>query len=183
MSPIGCRPRGAGWGGIGLNSGPAVVGNVGTERRYNYTAVGETVNVAARLEGVPGLYGCGIVIGPTTATATATEFLLRELDVIQVKGREAPLTVWEPLAPRAEATAEQHDRVRRYAEALELYRARRFADAGALWERLARDEASADGRDAAAPVNPPARMAERARGFVAHPPPEPWDGVWVLTGK
>jgi class 3 adenylate cyclase/CHASE2 domain-containing sensor protein len=169
---------------IGLNSGPAVVGNVGTERRYNYTAVGETVNVAARLEGVPGLYGCALVLGPTTADAAAAEYLLGELDVIQVKGREAPLTVWEPIAPLAGSSAEQRDRVRRYAEGLALYRARRFADAAALWETLAKDEAAAGGRGGAEPVvNPAARMAERARDFVAEPPPASWAGVWVLTGK
>ncbi len=168
---------------IGLNSGPAVVGNVGTERRYNYTAVGETVNVAARLEGVPGLYGCAIMVGPATAISAAADVLLRELDVIQVKGREAPLTVWEPIGPLAGATAEQHDRARRYAEALALYRTRRFADAASLWEALAKDEAASGRAGADTPVNPPARMAERARGFMAQPPPASWTGVWVLTGK
>src|SRR5262249_27240955 len=59
---------------IGMNSGPAVVGNVGTEHRYNYTAVGETVNVASRLESVPGIYGCQIVIGPRTAELVRDEF-------------------------------------------------------------------------------------------------------------
>ena len=65
---------------IGLNSGPAVVGNVGTVRRYNYTAVGETVNVASRLESVPTLFGCQVVIGPLTAELARDEFLMRELD-------------------------------------------------------------------------------------------------------
>jgi hypothetical protein len=168
---------------IGLNSGPAVVGNVGTAQRYNYTAVGETVNVASRLESVPGLYGCALVVGPTTAESAAAEFLLRELDVIQVKGREAPLTIWEPIVRVVDASAEQHERVRRYAAALALYRARRFADAAGLWEALARDEAGDDHDATDAPVNPPARMAERARAFIAQPPPASWTGVWVLTGK
>ena len=51
---------------IGLHSGPAIVGNVGSERRYNYTAVGETVNIASRLEGLPGIYGCPLLVGDTT---------------------------------------------------------------------------------------------------------------------
>src|SRR5260370_32240358 len=71
---------------IGINTGPAVVGNVGAPKRYNYTAVGETVNIAARLESVPEDYGCRIVVGPATAAAIADRFLLCELGWLQGKG-------------------------------------------------------------------------------------------------
>jgi adenylate cyclase len=159
---------------IGLNSGPAVVGNVGTVRRYNYTAIGETVNVAARLESVPTLYGCQVVIGPGTADLVKDEFLLRELDWIKVKGGLAPIAVFEPVVERTKATPEQIDRVHRFADALGHYRAMRFVDASVIWEALAHEEP---------PEGPPAKMAERAREFAAHPPPDPWDGVRVLTNK
>ena len=171
---------------IGLNSGPAVVGNVGTVRRYNYTAVGETVNVASRLESVPSLYGCQVVIGPRTAELVKDEFLLRELDRIWVKGGQAPITVFEPLVERAKATSAQVDRTRRFADALAEYRALRFVDACAMWEALAREEHDAWGAPSgtgAPQPGPAAKMAERAREFAAHPPPDPWDGVWVLTSK
>ena len=171
---------------IGLNSGPAVVGNVGTARRYNYTVVGETVNVASRLESVPGLYGCQVVIGPRTAELVQDEFLLRELDWIKVKGGLAPIAVFEPIAERATATPEQADRARRFADALVQYRAMRFVDAFAIWDALARDEHDASGALSGKdepPQDPAAKMAERAREFAAHPPPDPWDGVWVLTSK
>jgi len=171
---------------IGLNSGPAVVGNVGTARRYNYTAVGETVNVASRLESVPTLFGCHVVIGPLTAELAKDEFLLRELDWILVKGAQAPFAVFEPLVERAKATPEEVDRVRRFADALAHYRARRFVDAYTIWDALAREERDASGAQGGKnepPQGPPAKMAERAREFAAHPPPHPWDGVWVLTSK
>jgi len=145
---------------IGLYSGPAVVGNVGSERRYNYTAVGETVNVASRLESIPGLYGCAIVLGGTTAELVRGRMPLRELDWIAVKGRAEPLAIFEP--GREEPA---------YAEALAHYRARRFAEAEAIWSRLAEADP------------PSAAMATRARIFRLDPPPDQWAGVWTLATK
>jgi class 3 adenylate cyclase len=145
---------------IGLYSGRAVVGNVGSERRYNYTAVGETVNVASRLESLPGLYGCAIVLGGTTASALDGRLALRELDWVAVKGRSEPLAIFEP--GRDEP---------RYAEALAHYRAGRFVEAEAIWS------------DLAATDPPSAVMASRAALFRAAPPPEEWAGVWTLATK
>jgi adenylate cyclase len=171
---------------IGLNSGPAVVGNVGTDKRYNYTAVGEMVNIAARLESVPVLYACQIVIGPRTAELAGAEFLLRELDAIQVKGRDAPLVVFEPLAEQAQATLDQRARAQRFAEALAHYRAMRFTEAAAIWEALAHVEsalATVHDGTGEPPANPPSRMAERAWMLAIQPSMRPWDGVWVMTSK
>lgn len=165
---------------MGLNSGPAVVGNVGTERRYNYTAVGETVNVAARLEKVPDAYACQIVVGPRTAELVRDEFLVRELDFVRVKGLDAALAVFEPLVARSRATPQQLERVRRGAEALAHYRAGRFTDASAIWDALARAEWGA--QQGAPPPNSASRMAERARALAAKPPSRPWDGAWPVTG-
>jgi class 3 adenylate cyclase len=163
---------------IGVNSGPAVVGNVGTEKRYNYTAVGETVNVASRLESVPGIYSCDVVVGPRTAEQARTDFFWVELDTIRVKGRDAPLALFEPLGPIDAATPAQREHARQFAEALADYRAMRFAEAAAAWDALA-----ADAREWSAAANPASVMAARARAFALKPPPEPWDGVWVLTSK
>jgi adenylate cyclase len=171
---------------IGLNSGLAVVGNVGTEKRYNYTAVGETVNIAARLESVPSLYGCYIVVGPRTAELATAEFLWRELDTIQVKGREAPLAVFEPLAEEAKVNPDQRHRAKRYAEALAYYRAGQFAEAAEIWDVLASEESDTLNNQHKAgepPSNPPLRMAERARCLKENPPAPPWDGIWVLSSK
>jgi adenylate cyclase/guanylate cyclase len=170
---------------VGLNSGPAIVGNVGTDKRYSYTAAGDTVNVASRLEGVSEFYGCEIVVGPRTAELARAEFLMRELGAIQVKGRDAPLTVFEPVAQHGNASPHQVAHVQRYAEALAHFRAMRFADAYAIWNALARDERelTRSERGGRQPSSPAQKMAERAQALAAHPPAQPWDGVWVLTSK
>lgn len=149
---------------IGVNTGPAVVGNVGSDKRYNYTAVGEAVNIAARLEGLPGVYGCRVIIGPETAARVAARYRLREIDAVAVKGKIEPLRVYEPAVDAPPHFAP-------YAQALEHYRNREFGAAAALWEALA----DRDG--------PSATMAARARNYAQNPPSEDWDGVFVMTGK
>jgi adenylate cyclase/guanylate cyclase len=159
---------------IGINSGDVVVGNVGTRHRYNYTAVGETVNVASRLESVPGLYGCRIVVGERTAELAREAILFRELDRVRVKGRDLPLSVFEPIARRASATAADQARVRAYADALTLYRGLGFDEAVQAWTALADVEGKA---------TPPDRMAERARALALNPPEAGWHGVREVTSK
>jgi len=156
---------------IGLHSGEAIVGNVGSSRRYNYTAVGETVNIASRLESLPGIYECTLLVGPSTAEAVADEVLCREIDWVAVKGRAEALAIHQPLALASAASEVERRAAARYAEALAHYRGRRFAEASAIWEALG----AADG---------PARvMAARTREYLETPPPDDWDGVFVMAGK
>ena len=156
---------------IGIHSGQAIVGNVGSARRYNYTAVGETVNIAARLEGLPGVYGCSLMVGPTTGEAVRDDVLLREIDAVAVKGRTEPLTIFEPIADLAAATTAQREMAANFAEALGHYRARNFQHAADLWLALG-------------PNDGPAQiMAERSKAYISAPPANDWDGVFVMTGK
>ena len=168
---------------IGINSGSAIVGLVGTPHRYNYTAVGEIVNLAARLESIPGLYACRVALGEETARLVADDVLLRELDRVLVKGAAAPIRVYEPIAELSAATTEQQLAAKRYAEALALYRAMRFEEAAKIWDQLATPEPPNPLAHAGHPVNPPGVMAQRARELAASPPPADWDGVTVLTSK
>jgi adenylate cyclase len=161
---------------IGLNSGDAVVGNVGTARRYNYTAVGETVNIASRLESLPGEYRCAVVLSGATAALIRPVFLLCELDAVRVKGRREPVTVHELLGEVAEADAAALAYVAGYAEALDAYRKGRFEEAERQWRALRHPFAPPDA------ASPATVMAERAAGFREQPPTE-WDGVWTRTTK
>ena len=160
---------------VGINTGPAVVGNIGSKNRYSYTAMGEDVNLAARLEGVPPLYGCLIVIGEHTATVARQEFLLRELDWILAKGAAKGMAIYQPVAPLDRATDTQRELVARFAEGLAHYRAQRFAEACSIWDELVAKQEPAP--------SPSSIMADRARHFIASPPPAAWDGVFVLTSK
>jgi adenylate cyclase/guanylate cyclase len=153
---------------IGVNSGPVIAGNVGAQKRLNYTAVGDTVNVAARLESVPGDYGCMLIIGEQTAALLGDEFELRELDRIAVKGRATPLRIFEPV----EGAAAARGFVTEYARALDLYRNRDFGAAASVWEKLAQ-----------AGDRPASVMAARARLLQGDAPSFDWDGVWHRTAK
>ena len=157
---------------IGLCSGLATVGNVGTPKRFNYTAVGETVNIASRLESLPGTYGCRIVIAEETARRVADRMLLCELDRVRVKGKDQPLTVYEPLVDIAVATAADRAYVEAYHRGLERYRARDFVAARDLWSDLRH------------PLDTESKvctiMAQRAELLRASPPPVDWDGVWYV---
>jgi adenylate cyclase len=153
---------------IGVNSGPIIAGNVGAQRRLNYTAVGDTVNVAARLESVPGDYGCMLVVGEQTAALLDEGIMLRELDRIAVKGRETPLSVFEPIPWGAGAD----DKIDFYSQALALYRNREFVAAAGIWESLAQ---SGD--------RPASVMLARAQTLMVDLPPLEWDGVWHKTSK
>lgn len=160
---------------VGINTGPAVVGNIGSKDRYSYTAMGEDVNLASRLEGVPPLYGCLIVVGEHTAEGARDEFLMRELDWILAKGATKPMTVYQPITPLSAANDAQRDLVTRFAVALEHYRSRRFAQACNIWEELTAKFEPAP--------SPSSVMAERARHFMSEPPPTTWEAVFVLTSK
>ena len=144
----------------------------------SFTAVGEPVNLAARLEAVPDDYGCHVVIGPAAARLVGDRFLLSELDRVRLKGVSEPVAVFEPLAELADATPAQRHYAERYAAALAAYRGRRFAVAAAGWRALAypgpsRTDATGD------TVDPPRVMAARAADYAERPPAEDWDGVWT----
>jgi adenylate cyclase len=162
---------------IGLNSGPAVVGNVGAPKRYNYTAVGETVNIAARLEGVPEDYGCRIVVGPNTAAAIGDRFVICELDWIKVKGKDTPFSVYQLIGEKSTANGAELACLAQYEAGLERYRAGDFAGAEEVWRYQGEHP-----NPGATGTSPPLVMAGRCARLKAAPP-ESWDGVYVRATK
>jgi adenylate cyclase len=155
---------------VGINSGPAVVGNMGSERRFDYTAMGDTMNLASRLEGAGKVYGVSTLVGEETERRVRDEILAREVDVIRVVGKKQPIRVFELLGEKGAVPAEEMERTARFGRALETYRARRFSEAAALFDALAGDPVATV-------------YAGRARQSAASPPPDDWDGVFELDKK
>jgi adenylate cyclase len=159
---------------VGINSGPMVVGNMGSRARLAYTAVGDAVNVAARLEGLSKEYGARLVVGEATYVAAGDAFEYRFLDVVAVMGRDTPLAVYELLGPVGSLTPEAARRLARYHEGMALYRGRRWEEAAALFDELA----------ASVPGDGPVEVyRRRSREMLEHPPPPDWSGVHVARTK
>jgi class 3 adenylate cyclase len=150
---------------IGLNSGEALVGNIGSHRHFNYTVMGDTVNIAARLEDANRDFGSAVMASQATMALTGAAFVWRELDLLRVRGRDAPVRVFEPLAAAEQRTPELDARVAAYADGLARWRAGDFAGAARRFAGIAASDA------------PAAIFRERAEAFVRRPPPAGWEPI------
>ena len=161
--------------GIGLNSGECCVGNMGSGQRFDYSVLGDTVNLAARLEGQSKNYGVGIVIGEATRDE-APQHASLELDLIKVKGKEEAVRIFSLLGDAAyRESAEFAALEDRHAAMLAAYRGQEWARARQLLAECRELDGTLDTLYDL--------YAERLDDFEAHPPGAEWDGVFVATSK
>ncbi len=152
---------------VGLHTGEAIVGNIGAPNRFNYTVVGDSVNLASRLEGVGKRYHTSIILSEQTREMIGDAVAFRELDQVRVVGRDQPVRLFTPL----DETARQHFDDDAWMAALDTWRRGDFAQAQDLCTRIA-----AAGDEIAA------TFAERAAGYRLTPPAQ-WDGIVNLSEK
>lgn len=157
---------------VGLNTDVMLVGNMGSRSRpLNYTAIGDGMNLAARLEGTNKAYETLILIGPKTADAVKGKMVTRELDSIRVAGKTEAIAVYELVGEEGQVAPQKLKVLDLYAKALELYRHRRFADS----LRTLKEAYDLDNTDGPTKV-----LAGKCNQFMQAPPPADWDGVTQL---
>lgn len=162
--------------GMGINTGPMTVGNMGSDQRFDYTVMGDSVNLGARLEGITKQYGVRIICSEFTKAKLTNpkQFVMRELDSIQVKGKTEPVRIHEVLRFKAETRNRVEDLAGNFVEGLSEYRKQNWKAAEEKFMKCLMIN----------PEDGPAQeFVKRCQYFIEHSPGNDWDGVWVMKTK
>ena len=164
---------------IGLNSGKMVTGNMGSEMRMNYTMMGDTVNLAARLESLAKQYGIYNFVGENTFEATKDDFIYRFIDFVMVKGKHIPVKVYELISTKENGDDNIKKLIEKFDQGIEFYHNQEWDLAINSFKESEELEDHFVSRN----TTPSAVFIDRCIHFKDSPPPKEWDGVWAMTTK